>query len=611
MSINSSAKRPLRLFLGLLILVLVTAVIFADAAPGVLPVAEAAPPQQDLPVISFERATDSIIEPDDGDDTTITINVRISRAPAQEARVAYSTANGSATAGVDYEATSGELVFPAGATDVRSFEVTIYGNNSDEPNRTFVSFLTNPVNATVGSPSSTTITIVDNDQPVPTNTPTATPGGPTFIDNYEPNNEFATAYETAANAAKLTKITLWPKGDEDFFKFYGKRGDYFQVYTTDLTAGIDTLLKVYDPNGNKLAENDDVDVASRRSQVQFRAREDGFYFARIIDTDPSDSTNKTYSFGVDEIVPPTATPTATRIAAPDTCEANNSLETACLIGPGQVVANMNFVPPEGTGTDNDFYRLPVKAGVLYTCETQNLTAVTDTNMIFLNNHGGDFVPPLGNDDRTLGDRSSELSWYATYTGNLYILIGPVGSLPYADTPQTGYDLLCTSAAATATPPPTATLPPAPPSSGGGQFVPSPTPFPTPSVTPETGDAATPTRRPPPVPDFRPLPTATLPAGAEQFTTVQVTIYYDSNFNNMPELTEGIMDVAVGLYDNAAGTLVAFGFTNEAGVVRFDSIRSSGAVRVEVPFLNFTQVVTGASANILLRVEPRPLPSGIP
>ncbi len=54
-----------------------------------------------------------------------------------------------------------------------------------------------------------------------------------------------------------------------------------------------------------------------------------------------------------------------------------------------------------------------------------------------------------------------------------------------------------------------------------------------------------------------------------------------------------------------------GFNAEAGVIRFDAIASTGAVRVEVPFLNYSQVVVGASANILLRVEPRPLPSGIP
>ena len=89
------------------------------------------------------------------------------------------------------------------------------------------------------------------------------------------------------------------------------------------------------------------------------------------------------------------------------------------------------------------------------------------------------------------------------------------------------------------------------------------------------------------------------------------MYYDSNFNFMPELTEGISDVAVELFDNTTGDLLAFGYTNEAGVIRFDGVSSTGAVRVEVAYVNFSQVVSGASANILLRVEPRPLPSEIP
>ena len=147
------------------------------------------------------------------------------------------------------------------------------------------------------------------------------------------------------------------------------------------------------------------------------------------------------------------------------------------------------------------------------------------------------------------------------------------------------------------------------------MVPTATPFAYPTFPPTPTaidfDNLAPTLAPPPVIGFQPLPTATPVTAAQQTTTVQVTVYYDSNYNYTPELTEGIMDVAVELYDNASGELLAFGYSNEAGVVRFDSIASSGAVRVEVSYLNYSQVVTGVSANILLRVEPRPLPSGIP
>jgi Calx-beta domain/Bacterial pre-peptidase C-terminal domain len=581
---------------------------------------QAAPVQQDLPTLKFEKSAESIGEPDDDDEVDLTISVIINRAPAnnQEVKVNYATANGSAQANVDYVPASGELTFPVGSTASQSFDVTILGNNADNPNREFVVFLTNPVNATVVSPASMTITIVDNDVPAATNTPTATPGGAVYLDQYEPNNQLETAFTTSANAAKLTQISLWPVGDQDYFQFFGKQNSTYEVFTTDLTSGLDTFLRVYDPEGNKIAENDDIDPTNLRSQLTFTAKDNGNYFARITNKDGSDSSNKSYSFGVNETNPPTATPTATRVGQVDVCEDNNSLDLACLIGAGEVKNGMNFIPPQGTGTDNDFYVMPVKPGVLYTCETQNLSAANDTNMIFLNNDGGDFNPPLGNDDRAVGDPSSLLSYYSTYTGNLYILIGPVNPPSYENSPLYTYDLRCSSQAATPTPVPTATFAftgSTGSGTGSGSVQPTAAPFVTPTVimTPTAIDISSllPTPVPPPIIDFQPLATSTPAAGVRQATTVQVTMYYDSNFNFMPELTEGISDIAVELFDNATGELLAFGYTNEAGVVRFDGVTSTGAVRVVVAYVNYSQVVSGASAAILLRIEPRPLPSEIP
>ncbi len=614
-------KRQLTFLIATVISVLVITGVTSDI-PGKKSSHVVQAAQDQLPTVAFSRATDNVIEPDDTDRVDKEITVVISTAPAEdeEVTVEYSTANGSATANVDYVPTSGTLTFPAGSSDSQTFDVTIIGNNQTQPDRTFIVFLTNPENATVGSPNSITVTIVDNDTATPTHTPTGTPGGTVFLDEYEPNNVFETAFTTSANAAKLEGITLWPVGDVDYFQFFGKKGSTYQVYTTDVEAGLDTLLKVYNPNGKKIAENDDVEVANTRSQVEVTVSENGFYFAEIINKDPTDPTNKTYAFGVDEILPPTPTPTSTRVGQLDSCEPNNTLDTACLIGPGAVKSNMNFIPPEGTEQDTDFYRLPVIPGVLYTCETQNLSAVNDTNIIFLDHNGNDFNPPLGNNDRAPGDTSSLLSWFSTYQGNLYVVVGPVNVPPYNETPQFTYDIVCNSVAASPTPFPTATTAFVPPTGNGGtggtgNVFPTNTPavFPTLPPTPTPIDFANlvPTPAPPPIVGFQPLPTATPVAAAQQTTTVQVTVYYDSNFNFTPELTEGILDVAVELYDNSTGELLAFGYSNEAGVIRFDSIASLGAIRVEVPYLNYSQVVVGASANILLRVEPRPLPSGIP
>jgi hypothetical protein len=185
------------------------------------------------------------------------------------------------------------------------------------------------------------------------------------------------------------------------------------------------LLTVYGPGGNFIAENDDFEPPNRRSQVTFTATQDGFYYARIVNQDPSDPANKTYCLDVNEEAVPTPYTVTNRIPR-DECEFNSTLETACTVAPGQTF-NANFIPVFGSQQDTDFYRLWVKAGVTYTCETFNLSAFADTNMIFLNQVGGDFNPQLGNEDkdRLAGDFGSMLTWRATYTGWLHIMVGPV------------------------------------------------------------------------------------------------------------------------------------------------------------------------------------------
>jgi hypothetical protein len=269
------------------------------------------------------------------------------------------------------------------------------------------------------------------------------------------------------------------------------------------------------------------------------------------------------------------------------------------------------------------FRLWVKIGVQYTCETLNLSPYTDTNIILLNQNGQPFSPWIGNDDREdatgdVPDFSSKVTYLANYTGWLYIEVGPVNVPDYEDAALQTYDLRCSSTIATATPTVTATFVPVPPSTGGTfptstplvtatsfvfpTFPPTPTPFVLPSSTP------TPT---PPIVQFQPLPTSTPAGGGGQDLSINVTLYYDVNNSFTPELTEGIANVSVFLFDSATGDLLSFGTTNETGVIRFSPVQALGPVRVVVPFLNYNQIVVGGSADLLLRIAPQPLPIGIP
>jgi hypothetical protein len=532
----------------------------------------------------------------------------------ETATVDYDSFFGSAQGG-DYTTVNGSLTFQKPSVMTRTITVNITNDSTDEPTEFFYLDLSNPSsNITLGTNYRLQINIIDNDDPP---SPTATPGGIIYLDAYEPNNTFAESYAVGVGASTCS-ITFWPAGDIDYFHFFAKRGSTYRVFTDDLSPGIDTVLTLYNSSGTEIARNDDVgEIGTVRSEIQFTAGADGFYYARITNKDPSDPTGKTYCFEVEEIAAPTPTPSNTPSGTADDCEYNSVLEYACIIAK-DVVYTFNFLPTLGSEQDTDYFWLWMKPGLYYTCETQNLSPYADTNMIFKDQNGNDFVPQLGNDDKEPGDYGSKLSILAPYTGYLSIIVGPVNPPPYEEAALHTYELLCVEEAATPTPTPTNTRPYVPPSTGSGTS-PTSTPTPTPIdpnfVSPTPFDPSsiflTLTPAPPPIVDINPLPTATPEAGSGRLATVNVTLYYDENKNYMPELTEGIVDVAVALYDNTTGQLLAFGYTNETGSIRFENIAATGALRVSVPYLNYSQVVFGDESNILLRVAPQNLPGTIP
>lgn len=109
--------------------------------------------------IQFASATYSVTE----SAGTATINVVRSGLSAFEVRVNYATTGGSATAGQDYTATSGTLVFGPNETS-KSFEVPIIADGINEPPETVNLALSNPVLATLGSPSTAVLTIHDSNE---------------------------------------------------------------------------------------------------------------------------------------------------------------------------------------------------------------------------------------------------------------------------------------------------------------------------------------------------------------------------------------------------------------------------------------------------------------
>ena len=109
--------------------------------------------------IQFSAAEYSVNENNGGATVTVARTSGVGTAS-----INYATSNGTATAGTDYTATSGTLNFAAGETS-KTFTVPILDDSVFEGNETINLTLTNPAGgAALGSPSTATLTVVDNEQ---------------------------------------------------------------------------------------------------------------------------------------------------------------------------------------------------------------------------------------------------------------------------------------------------------------------------------------------------------------------------------------------------------------------------------------------------------------
>lgn len=102
----------------------------------------------DDPIPSISIANVSQTEGDSGT-TSMVFTVSLSNASSEVITVDYSTAPGTATAGADYQSTSGTLTFEPGATTA-TLNVSIVGDALFEEDETFFVNLTNADNATIG-----------------------------------------------------------------------------------------------------------------------------------------------------------------------------------------------------------------------------------------------------------------------------------------------------------------------------------------------------------------------------------------------------------------------------------------------------------------------------
>lgn len=433
----------------------------------------------------------------------------------------------------------------------------------------------------------------------------------TQISEAEPNDTFDQANSLPMPGTAYGLARNQPITDTDFYSVTVTPGlSYRATLHIGGTGALLLKIVIYDHNRAYLTNSSS---SSTYAEVTWSAYSSQYY-VEVQPSGPATTTLLTAEYVLDVFqiaatptpTPgPTSTPTPTPTPSPvpsptplagvDRFEPNYDFDHATTIATNVTYDNLNFVPWGGATEDNDFFKIWVKPGLLYTCETLNLAPGLDTNIIIYDHNRN---PLGGNDDATPGDYRSRISYLSTYEGWLYVLVGHGGRFPYSEVQNSTYSLRCSmevpglpTPAPTATPRPTNTPVPK-------DWTPTPTTFasPLPTSTPVAAAElsvrllSTPT---PPAPAVTPTP---------RFVPLTVVVYYDANNDRAPGAGEGVIGLRVLFYDTLTDERVGEGTTDENGRLE-TTLSVRGAVRLSIPYLGINRVVGAESASIYIRIPP--------
>ncbi|MBL8152514.1 MAG: hypothetical protein JNN15_21575, partial [Blastocatellia bacterium] len=168
-----------------------------------------------IPSLSINNAT--VTEGNSGTVNAV-FTVSISNPSFQPVTVMFATANGTATAGSDYTATTGTLTFPANSTASQTISVPVIGDLLVEPDETFTVTLSNPTNATIATGQGTGTITNDDAVTLSINNATVTEGNSGTVNavftvsisgtSTQPVTvDFATADGTATAGSDYTSTT--------------------------------------------------------------------------------------------------------------------------------------------------------------------------------------------------------------------------------------------------------------------------------------------------------------------------------------------------------------------------------------------------------------------
>jgi len=321
-----------------------------------------------------------------------------------------------------------------------------------------------------------TATSTATNTPTPVGTRTATPD---LRDKYEPDDVTPKSIALGESQAH----NFYPQGDVDRESFLVKAGRVYEVATSGLALGVDTVLEVR--VGSNVYVNDDRAPGDLSSLVQFVGPSGADVVAVVTVTNKDQyGGDKKYMLSAKELVAPSPTgvlPTPTATPTPDWRDKYEPDDvTPKPIALGETQAH-NFYP----NGDVDKVTFLAKAGRFYRVGTLGLALGGDT---FLEVKVGGTV--YTNDDRQPGDLSSEVPFQVSPSGDVQVAATVRNRGQYGA--DKTYSLSVQEYVPTPTTAPPTTAPPTtPPTAPTATPTAAPTPTPTPATLTST-PTATPT-----------------------------------------------------------------------------------------------------------------------
>ncbi|MDY7077535.1 MAG: pre-peptidase C-terminal domain-containing protein [Chloroflexota bacterium] len=234
---------------------------------------------------------------------------------------------------------------------------------------------------------------------------------PTGADIYEPNNLYPQAIEIPTDGTVQTH-TLHTVADKDWIQFFAVENKTYTITTSHLPADVDTVLQLYDTDGETmLEENDDYMLHSDASRIVWTAHATGWYYVRITHFDHT--YDPRYSLVCGNTYQVAVETTACAISA-DAYEPDNLYPQAIRTLVDGTALTRTF----HTVADKDWVSFHALAGKVYTITTSQLSGDVDT---VLQLYGTDGVTLLEeNDDYQPNSKASRIVWRAPADGRYFV-----------------------------------------------------------------------------------------------------------------------------------------------------------------------------------------------